>query len=88
MRKHQLIDTFDFALEFRKKYIGVRIETEGKEEPEYIIHPCNGVATKMACYMGEYNEDMVLKSNEGIRMTRVAAADTEEKVKELLEGAG
>ena len=63
----------------------MRIETRGKEEPDYIIHSCNGVATKMACYMGEYDENMVLKSNSDIRITRVAAADTIEKVKELLE---
>ena len=86
MKKYQLIDMFNFALKFRKKYIGVASEIRGEEAKEYTIDSGAKMAAKMAGYMSEYNDDMVLKSNDGVRITRVAAADTIEAVMELLEG--
>jgi hypothetical protein len=85
MKKNQLIDTYNLAVQFGRKYIGVKIQTRGEEEAEYSIHLCKGVAKKMACWMRDYDEDMILKRNSNIRITCAAAADTMEEVKELLE---
>lgn len=85
MKKYQLIDTFNFALEFRKKYIGVVIEKREIEETEIVISSYPNIAQNMAYYMSAYNNEMELKSYDGVRIIRVAAADTMEKIIELLE---
>lgn len=86
MKQNKLREIFNFALEHKKKYVGVAIETRGMEKPEYIINPYENIAQKLVYYVGAYNDDMVLKSYDGIRITRAAAADTlEELMKNLKE---
>lgn len=86
MKQNELREIFNFALEHKKKYVGVAIETRGMEKPEYIINPYENIAQKLVYYVGAYNDDMVLKSYDGIRITRAAAADTlEELMKNLKE---
>lgn len=85
MKKNELRDIFNFALEHKKKYVAVAIETRGMEKPEIIINPYSNIAQKLVYYVGAYNDDMVLKSYDGIRITRAAAADTVEELIELLE---
>ena len=86
MKQNELREIFNFALEHKKKYVGVAIETSGMEKPEYIINPYENIAQKLVYYVGAYNDDMVLKSYDGIRITRAAAADTlEELMKNLKE---
>lgn len=85
MKQNELREIFNFALEHKKKYVGVAIETRGMEKPEYIINPYENIAQKLVYYVGAYNDDMVLKSYDGIRITRAAAADTVEELIELLE---
>lgn len=86
MKQNELREIFNFALEHEKKYVGVAIETRGMEKPEYIINPYENIAQKLVYYVGAYNDDMVLKSYDGIRITRAAAADTmEELMKNLKE---
>ena len=85
MKQNELRKIFNFALEYKKKYVGVAIETRGMEKPEYIINPYPNIAQKLVYYVGAYNDDMVLKSYDGIRITRAAAADTVEELIELLE---
>lgn len=85
MKQNELREIFNFALEHKKKYVGVAIETRGMEQPEYIINPYTNIAQKLVYYVGAYNDDMILKSYDGIRITRAAAADTLEELMELLE---
>lgn len=85
MNKYELRDVFNFALEHKKKYVGVAIETRGMEKPEYIINPYSNIAQKLIYYLNAYNDYMVLKTYDGIRITRAAAADTVEELIELLE---
>lgn len=85
MKKHLLIDTFNYALEYRKGYVGVAIETRGMEKPEYIINSYPNIAQKLAYYMGAYNDDLVLKSYDGIRITMAAAANTIEDLIRAME---
>ena len=85
MKKHLLIDTFNYALEHGKGYVGVAIETRGMEKPEYIINPYPNIAQKLAYYEGAYNDDLVLKSYDGIRITAAAAANTIEDLIRTME---
>lgn len=85
MKKNQLIDTYNLAVQFGRKYIGVKIETTDGEGAAYSIHLCKGVSKNMARWLREYDDNMILKRNSNIRITCAAAADTMEEVKELLE---
>lgn len=60
---------FKKAIELNAKYIGVSIETRGSEGTEIIINPtCNFVA-KLDYYKRAYDNDLVLKAYDGIRIT-------------------
>lgn len=50
------------------KYIGVLIETRGSEAPEIIINPSGNFDTKLEYYKRAYNEELILKSFDGIRI--------------------
>ena len=85
MKKEELREIFNFALKTKMNYVGVAIETKGMEEEEYIINPYANIAQKLVYYVGAYNDDMVLKSYDGIRITAAAAAGTIENLIKILE---
>lgn len=76
MRKEHLRNLFNNALKNKAAYVGVSIETRGMAEPEYIINPYANIAQKLVYYNGAYNDDLVLKSYDGIRITGAAAGKT------------
>ena len=64
-----LENVFIRAIETREQYIGVRIETHGSEKPEIIINPKENFSEKLAYYKRAYNDDLTLKSFNGIKIT-------------------
>lgn len=76
MTKEQLQRIFNNAIATKAAYVGVSIETRGMEEPEYIINPYANIAQKLVYYNGAYNDDLVLKTYDGIRITGAAAGKT------------
>lgn len=64
-----LENVFTRAIETKEQYIGVRIETQGSEKPEIIINPKENFSDKLSYYKRAYNEDLTLKSFNGIKIT-------------------
>lgn len=76
MTKEQLQRIFNNAIATKAAYVGVRIETRGMAEQEYIINPYANIAQKLVYYNGAYDDDLVLKTYDGIRITSAAAGRT------------
>ena len=64
-----LENVFKRAIETEEHYIGVRIETRGSEKPEIIINPTENFEVKLEYYKKAYNNDLTLKSFNGIKIT-------------------
>lgn len=71
MNKETLIDCFEQAKKLNAVYIGVLVETRGSEKPEIIINPRENFDSKLEYYKNAYNDDMVLKTYDGIRITKI-----------------
>jgi len=56
------------ALEKEMPYIGVKIQMQGFEQPEVIINPFENFETKLAYYQKAYNDDLTLKTFNGIKI--------------------
>ena len=76
MKKEQLRNIFNNAIATKAAYVGVSIETRGMEKPEYIINPYENIAQKLVYYDSAYNDDLILKTYDGIRITGAAAGKT------------
>jgi hypothetical protein len=59
---------FEDARKYRAKFIAVKIEMEGFAEPEIIINPRQNFKEKLAYYKRAYNDDLILKTFNGIRI--------------------
>lgn len=71
LKKEELIACFEQAKKINAVYIGVIIETRGSEGPEVIINPRENFESKLEYYKNAYNDDMVLKTYDGIRITKI-----------------
>lgn len=71
MNKETLIDCFEQAKKLNAVYIGVLVETRGSEKTEIIINPRENFESKLEYYKNAYNDDMVLKTYDGIRITKI-----------------
>ena len=63
-----LESTFTKAIELGYNYIGVRIQMQGFDEPEVIINPKENFESKLEYYKKAYNEDLTLKTFNGIKI--------------------
>lgn len=59
-----------------KEYVGVKIEMQGFPEPEIIINKSSNFDKKLAYYKKAYNEDLTLKTFNGIKIIGFASGDT------------
>ena len=59
---------FHAASQQDKKYIGVLIEMQGFPRPEVIINESANFDSKFAYYKKAYNDDLTLKTFNGIRI--------------------
>jgi hypothetical protein len=62
------------------RYIGVKIQMEGFEQPEIIINQRDNFKSKLAYYKKAYNEDLTLKTFNGIKIIGFDYADSYEKL--------
>lgn len=70
-----LEELFNEAKENNAKYIGVKIKMQGFIEPEVIINPYENFIDKLNYYLKAYNEDLTLKSFNGIKIIDCAYAN-------------
>lgn len=66
------------------QFIGVKIQMEGFEKPEVIINQTENFDTKLAYYKKAYNEDLTLKSFNGIRIIGFTYGDDFMEIEEDL----
>jgi hypothetical protein len=64
----KLEECFNVAKETYQKYVGVLIQMQGFEKPELIINESENFETKLAYYKKAYNEDLTLKTFNGIKI--------------------
>lgn len=65
---NNLEECFNKAIEENKKYIGVKIEMQGFPKPEIIINENENFTSKLAYYEKAYNEELTLKTFNGIKI--------------------
>lgn len=68
LRLSDLEKCFEEAKNSNAKYIGVLIETRGSEGAELIVNPSENFDKKLGYYKSAYNENLVLKTFDGIRI--------------------
>lgn len=76
MKKEYLRALFNQAIKEKSAYVAVQIETRGMEKPEYIINPRENIAQKLVYYDSAYNDDLVLKTYDGICITGIAKGNS------------
>lgn len=66
---------FNNAIKFKKRYVGIVIKMDGFEKPELIINITDNFQEKLEYYKRAYNEDLTLKSFNGIKIVDFVASD-------------
>ncbi|WP_039242642.1 hypothetical protein [Clostridium botulinum] len=69
-----------------KKYVGVKIEMSGFKKPEIIINENANFDSKFDYYKKAYNEDLILKAFNGIKIVGFTFGDTFEEIEKDLLG--
>jgi hypothetical protein len=67
-------EIFQNAIDLRAEFVAVQIQMAGFEEPEIIINKSENFEDKLAYYKNAYNEDLTLKTFNGIRIKSIAWA--------------
>ena len=79
-----LENTFNQAIGLGVEYIGVRIKMQGFDEPEVIINPKENFETKLAYYNKAYNDDLTLKTFNGIKIVGFEYGDSYAEIADWL----
>lgn len=91
MNKSVLKAVFINAKVVGARYIGVKIATEGGNQPEIIINPKENFDAKFEYYISAYDDDLALISAKGkkdIRITGIAQGNTFEDIEVQLMSVG
>lgn len=64
------------ASQAEEEYVGVKIEMQGFPEPEIIIDKNSNFDEKLAYYKKAYNEDLTLKTSNGIKIIGFASGNS------------
>jgi hypothetical protein len=86
MNKSVLKAVFINAKAAGAKYIGVKRERSELFEPEIIINPQGNFGEKYNYYMSEYNDELMIKGKESIRITGAAYGNSFEDIQLQLLG--
>ena len=80
----ELEKCFDIAYDRAYPYVGVLIRMEGFEEPELIINPFENIKTKLAYYKKAYNDNLTLKTFNGIKIIGCAYGDSPDEIESII----
>jgi hypothetical protein len=83
-RIEHLINCFEIAKERHMPYVGVKIQMQGFEKPEIIINPLENFEEKLEYYKKAYNDDLTLKSFNGIKIVGFTYADSFSEIEDDL----
>jgi hypothetical protein len=81
-----LENCFKEASQQSRKYIGVKIQMQGFPKAEIIINENENFNEKFAYYKKAYNEDLVLKTFNGIKIVGFTYGDSFEDIEMDLIG--
>ena len=84
----KLENCFKAAKETNQKFIGVLIQMQGFEKPELIINENGNFDSKLTYYKKAYNEDLTLKTFNGIKIIGYAFGSSLNDVYEYLKNNG
>ena len=70
-----LIECFNKAKEYDYTYVGVKIAMDGFPQPEVIINSKSNFDKKLEYYQNAYDEDLTLKTFNGVRIIDFAYGD-------------
>lgn len=79
---------FEVAKETNQNFIGVLIQMQGFKKPELIINQKENFDTKLAYYKKAYNEDLTLKTFNGIKIIGYAFGSTPNDIYGYLKNGG
>ena len=83
-----LRNCFNSAKELKYNYVAVKIDMQGFEKPEVIINEKANFDKKLEYYEKAYDDNLVLKSFNGIRIVGFTFADVYEDIEADLINAG
>lgn len=76
-KKEQLIAEFDCAMAMKCEFIAVAIKTEGNDDVEIIVNPRCNFENKLEYYKKAYDDNLVLKTFNGIKIVCACGFDGE-----------
>jgi len=68
------------------KYVGIKVEMQGFPKPEIIINENENFDSKFAYYKKSYNDNLILKSFDGVKITGFTYGDSFEEIEKDLIG--
>jgi len=71
---------FNSAKEQGYPYVGIKIKMEGFEEAEVIINPIANFDKKLEYYKDKFNDDLTLKSFNGIKIIGFSYGDSYDEI--------
>ena len=74
---------FDCAIKNKSDFIAVVIATEGVAGNEIIINPNENLQSKLEYYKKAYNDDLILKTYNGIKIVGFAHGNMQEIIDSL-----
>lgn len=80
-----LENCFNDAKSLNYTYVAVVVDMQGFEKPEVIINRKENFDEKLAYYKRAYDENLILKSFNGIRIIGFAYADTFENIEDEVQ---
>ena len=84
LSKNDLKKCFETAEKIGYEFVAVKIDMQGFEHPEIVINRKGNYEDKMNYYENAYDENLILKAYNGIRIIGFVAADTFEDLEDLL----
>lgn len=79
-RMQQLEECFLTAKECGMKYVAIKVEMVGYNKPEIIINDRDNFEKKIEYYKKAYNDELVLKSFDGIKIVDFCCGNNFESI--------
>lgn len=83
-----LRNCFETAKKYEYKYIAVKIAMQGFKKPEIIINQFENFDKKLDYYEKAYDNNLILKSFNGIRIIGFVYGNTFEEIEDKLKDIG
>lgn len=80
----QLESCFNAAKSLNYRYVAVKIDIQGYAKPEIIINSIENYDVKLEYYKQAYDNNLILKNNNSIRIVGFAMGDTFENLEDEL----